>query len=135
MEQFSKKAISASGLQIAMSSNPALAAALASIECAESRIPSHQLTPVNVVRLRTGLGMTRSQFARRFGFPAGTLRHWERGDREPTGAALVLLNILERNPHAVMKALTTARLVPRRERPGDGEHHSDDLDRPDRLTE
>jgi len=36
----------------------------------------------------------------------GTLRHWERGDRYPTGPALVLLNIIEKDPQAVLKALS-----------------------------
>jgi putative transcriptional regulator len=34
-----------------------------------------------------------------------TLRHWERGDRRPQGAALVLLNLIDREPQAVMRAL------------------------------
>jgi putative transcriptional regulator len=35
-----------------------------------------------------------------------TLRHWERGDRRPTGASLVLLNVINRNPKAVLAALS-----------------------------
>jgi putative transcriptional regulator len=35
-----------------------------------------------------------------------TLRHWERGDRRPQGPALVLLNLIEREPQAVMRALS-----------------------------
>ena len=62
-------------------------------------------TPVDVARLRSRLGMTRTQFARRFGFPVATLRHWERGDRMPQGAALVLLNVIERDPRGVLNAL------------------------------
>jgi putative transcriptional regulator len=34
-----------------------------------------------------------------------TLRHWERGDRAPSGASLVLLNVIDRNPRAVLEAL------------------------------
>ena len=46
------------------------------------------------------------QFAARFGFPVATLRHWERGNRKPRGPSLVLLNVIARNPKAVMQALS-----------------------------
>ncbi len=61
---------------------------------------------VNVAQLRERLGLTQEQFAARFGFSVATLRHWERGDRRPTGASLVLLNVIERNPKAVLAALS-----------------------------
>jgi putative transcriptional regulator len=49
--------------------------------------------------------MTQEQFAARFGFSVATLRHWERGDRSPQGPALVLLNVIDKNPAAVLGAL------------------------------
>lgn len=61
---------------------------------------------VNVSELRQHMGMTQEQFAARFGFSVATLRHWERGDRTPQGAALVLLNVIKRAPEAVQAALT-----------------------------
>jgi putative transcriptional regulator len=42
---------------------------------------------VDVSKLRRRMGMTQEQFAARFGFSVATLRHWERGDRTPQGAA------------------------------------------------
>lgn len=60
---------------------------------------------VNVSELRQHMGMTQEQFAARFGFSVATLRHWERGDRTPQGAALVLLNVIKRAPEAVQAAL------------------------------
>ena len=60
---------------------------------------------VDVSGLRGRLGFSQEQFASRFGFSVATLRHWERGDRSPSGASLVLLNVIERNPQAVMAAL------------------------------
>lgn len=44
--------------------------------------------PVDLAALRLRLDMTREQFAARFGFSVATLRHWERGDRNPAGALL-----------------------------------------------
>jgi putative transcriptional regulator len=61
--------------------------------------------PVDVCSLRQRLCLTQEQFAARFGFSVATLRHWERGDRSPSGASLVLLNVIDRNPGAVLQAL------------------------------
>ena len=60
---------------------------------------------VDVKRVRGRTGLTQSDFAATFGIGLGTLRHWEQGDRTPRGATLVLLNIIERDPTAVLKAL------------------------------
>lgn len=61
---------------------------------------------VDVSALRQGMGMTQEQFAARFGFSVATLRHWERGDRSPQGASLVLLNVIKRAPDVVTAALS-----------------------------
>ena len=53
--------------------------------------------------------MTQTQFARRFGFVLATVRHWERGDRAPRGPALLLLNLIERDPGGILRALRPAR--------------------------
>jgi putative transcriptional regulator len=66
----------------------------------------HRPRAVDVKAVRAKVGMTQEQFAARFGFSTATLRHWERGDRSPHGPALVLLNVIERNPEAVIEALT-----------------------------
>lgn len=65
----------------------------------------HRPRPVDVKALRAKVDMTQEEFAARFGFSTATLRHWERGDRTPHGASLVLLNVIERNPRAVIEAL------------------------------
>lgn len=62
--------------------------------------------PVDVSALRQTLGLTQEQFAARFGFSVATLRHWERGDRSPQGAALVLLNVIQKSPDVVAAALS-----------------------------
>ena len=65
----------------------------------------HRPRVIDVNALRAKVGMTQEQFAARFGFSTATLRHWERGDRSPHGPALVLLNVIEHNPQAVIEAL------------------------------
>ena len=67
--------------------------------------------PVDVAALRRRVGMTQEQFAARFGVSVATLRHWERGDRKPQGPALVLLNLIRREPEAVMRLLDKAGLA------------------------
>jgi len=71
----------------------------------EEGVLVHRPRTVEVKAVRAKMGMTQEQFAARFGFSTATLRHWERGDRTPRGPALVLLNVIERNPEAVMDAL------------------------------
>jgi putative transcriptional regulator len=68
-------------------------------------IKLYQPQAVDVSSLRERLSLTQEQFAARFGFSVATLRHWERGDRSPSGASLVLLNVIDRNPSAVLQAL------------------------------
>ena len=63
-------------------------------------------TAINVAGVRDRLGLSQAQFAARFGFSVSTLRHWERGDRQPQGPALVLLNLIARDPAGVLRALS-----------------------------
>ena len=62
-------------------------------------------SPIDVFALRTQMNLSQKQFAKRFGFSVGALRHWERGERKPRGPALALLNVIKRNPRAVLVAL------------------------------
>ncbi|GAB1389277.1 MAG: hypothetical protein AMXMBFR78_04530 [Rubrivivax sp.] len=61
--------------------------------------------PVDVAAVRGRIGLTQAQFAARFGVSVATLRHWERGDRSPQGPALVLLNLIDRDPAGVLRTL------------------------------
>jgi putative transcriptional regulator len=48
---------------------------------------------------------TQANFARLIGVPAGTLRQWEQGRRKPTGAARVLLALVDRQPDIISRTL------------------------------
>ena len=61
--------------------------------------------PLDVKAIRAQVGMSQAEFAASFGISLGTLRHWERGDRQPHGPARVLLTVLKRQPKAVLRAL------------------------------
>ena len=71
----------------------------------KSKAIVHEFTPVDVKNIRLNVGMSQSEFASAFGISVSTLRHWERGDRTPHGPALVLLNVVAREPRAVLSAL------------------------------
>jgi len=52
--------------------------------------------------------MTQQVFAARFGFSVNTLRHWEQGKRVPEGPTRAYLQVIDRAPQAVEKALRIA---------------------------
>jgi putative transcriptional regulator len=64
---------------------------------------THKIHNINVKAIREKVGMTQTEFASSFGISLGTLRHWERGDREPRGPARVLLNVVNKAPKTVLK--------------------------------
>lgn len=65
----------------------------------------HEFSSMDVKNVRAGMNMTQGEFASVFGISVNTLRHWERGDRTPQGPALVLLNVVQKEPQAVLRAL------------------------------
>ena len=65
----------------------------------------HKYSPIDVKNIRTNVGMSQPEFASAFGISVSTLRHWERGDRTPHGPAQVLLNVVAKEPNAVLRAL------------------------------
>lgn len=71
----------------------------------EDKAVIHEFTAVDVKDLRAKVGMSQNEFASAFGISVATLRHWERGDRTPHGPALVLLNVVAKEPQAVLRAL------------------------------
>ncbi len=68
-------------------------------------IKIHKPPFIDVKIVRKKIGMSQPEFAATFGISLGTLRHWERGDRSPHGPALVLLNVIAKEPKAVLRAL------------------------------
>lgn len=71
----------------------------------ETNIKLFTPQPVDVKKVREKTGLTQAQFAATFGISLGTLRHWERGDRNPHGPALVLLNAANNAPDKLLQIL------------------------------
>lgn len=65
----------------------------------------HVPESIDVKEIRSKLGMSRQEFASRFGFAARTLEKWERGERQPEGPTRAYLKVIDRDPEAVQKAL------------------------------
>ena len=65
----------------------------------------HVAPEIDVKAVRERTGLTQEEFAATFAISLGALRHWERGDRKPRGTAKVLLNVIAKEPEAVLRAL------------------------------
>ncbi len=70
--------------------------------------PSRTFTydAVDVRKLRESVHVSQDTFARMIGVSAATLRNWEQGRRSPQGPARALLRVFEKDPKAVVGALT-----------------------------
>lgn len=66
----------------------------------------HEIPLVDVKGVRQKLDMSQIELASLFGISLGTVQNWERGTRKPGGPALVLLNVLSKEPEAVLRALS-----------------------------
>lgn len=80
------------------------------IEFSEGKVKKaivHEFGSVDVKNIRAKVGMSQNEFASAFGISVSTLRHWERGDRTPQGPALVLLNVVAKEPDVVLRALAS----------------------------
>ena len=62
----------------------------------------------DVRAVREGYGLSQSKFAALMGISAATLRNWEQGRRKPEGSARVLLQVVARNPKAVLDVVSAA---------------------------
>lgn len=63
------------------------------------------LTPGKIKALRERLDMSQAEFAKTFRLSIKTLQSWEAGAKKPSGAAALLLWLLDRIPQAIMNAL------------------------------
>ena len=64
-----------------------------------------ELSMPDVKAVRKQFRLSQSQMATFLNVSKRTLENWEQGRRSPTGPARTLLRIMEREPHAVKRAL------------------------------
>lgn len=70
-----------------------------------TKLVVHDADVGQVTAARQKLAMTQEQFAAFLSVPLGTVRKWERGENRPSGAAQVLLKVIQREPEAVRRAM------------------------------
>jgi len=63
---------------------------------------------INVKAIRENLDMTQEVFSDTFAIPVSTLKKWETNNHVPEGPTKAYLMVIEKNPHAVKKALHSA---------------------------
>ena len=64
--------------------------------------PVKRMTPAQVRSIRRQLNVSQPVFAALLNIPPVTAASWERGRRQPTGAALRLLDIARRHPEVLV---------------------------------
>ena len=67
----------------------------------------HDLSAPDIRAIRMKFQLSQSQMATFLGVKTKTLQNWEQGVRNPTASAQTLLRVLEQEPDAVMRALST----------------------------
>ena len=65
------------------------------------------MPPARIQAIRRTVARSAREFEARFGIPAATINNWEQGRRAPDPAARALLMVIEREPDAVLRALST----------------------------
>lgn len=60
--------------------------------------PAPKFTPAEIVELREARNLSRPLFAQLLNVPPVTVRKWESGERNPSGAALRLLEMMRSRP-------------------------------------
>lgn len=63
---------------------------------------------IRLQMIRKRLGLSQTQFAERFHIPVATLRDWEQARRQPDAAVWAYIQVIEREPDAVLRALGEA---------------------------
>ena len=71
----------------------------------------HAPEAVDVAAIRKRLKLTQQSFAETFGFSLSNVKQWECGARNPTKSARVLLTVIDKQPGAVMAALSSTHQV------------------------
>lgn len=90
MNKTAAKSMSKAGLKIMQAMQEALNGDVTSYPAAH--------TSVDVKRIRDTLGMNRDQFAMAFHFSKYSVRNWELGKRNPSGATHTLLQLIAADP-------------------------------------
>jgi putative transcriptional regulator len=56
-------------------------------------------SPEDIGTIRKKIGLSQAVFAKMLNVSLSSVRQWEQGVRKPTGATMVLLELLKKEPH------------------------------------
>lgn len=70
------------------------------------RVHHVEVAKIDAKAIRKKLALTQEQMATMLGTSPSGYRKWEQGQRQPSGAARTLLRVMEREPQAVLRALS-----------------------------
>lgn len=76
---------------------PDLAGALGEMLAKKAKV-THTPEQLKIIATRKRLKLTQGEFSKKINTPLGTLRDWEQGISQPNGAAIVLAELLIKNP-------------------------------------
>jgi putative transcriptional regulator len=69
------------------------------------RVTKVDTPAIEIKRIRKKVGLTQDSFASALGVSVSGLRKWEQGQRQPRGAALTLLRVMDKEPEAVVRVI------------------------------
>jgi putative transcriptional regulator len=65
----------------------------------------HAVSGPDIKAIRAKTGLSQAKFCQAFAIQKRALEDWEQGRRSPSGPALVLLTLIDREPQTVLRAL------------------------------
>jgi len=77
------------------------------IKAESYEVPGHVLTPERIRQIRRRVARSTRVFEQQFHIPARTMEAYEQGRRRPDRATEALLTIIEKEPDAARRALTS----------------------------
>lgn len=75
------------------------ALAIAKGEMSPARVFTHEVEIPDVQAIRKKTGLSQVEFANKLKISFKTLQNWEQGRRKPTGTAIVLMNLIDKDPN------------------------------------
>ena len=61
-------------------------------------IPKSKISADEIKNIRKSINVSQSVFAKLLNVSASSIRQWEQGHRKPSGSAVILLELLQKNP-------------------------------------
>ncbi len=61
-------------------------------------IPNSSVTATQIREIRSFMQVSQTVFAKLLNVSSSSIKQWEQGQRNPSGSAMILLELLQRNP-------------------------------------